>query len=113
MKQKLIKTLLVSSIAALALQANATGFNKTSPQASGKVMQANQFYDVLANTKTEQVATKFGFPDEVLTLKTPAGELEGVVWVYKSAVQQANGLKDARFVFLKGEMKYVALSDAV
>lgn len=113
MKQKLIKTLLVGGVVALALQANATGFNNTKPQASGKVMQANQFYDTLATTKTEQVATKFGFPDEILTLKTPAGELEGVVWVYKSAVQQADSLKDARFVFLKGEMKYVALSDAI
>lgn len=112
MNQKLIKSMLVGGLVAVSLQANATGFNKTMQNTEGKVMASNQFYDVLATTKSEQVATKFGFPDQILTLKTPSGEVDGVVWVYKNAVQKADGIKDARFVFIQGEMKYVALSNA-
>jgi hypothetical protein len=35
------------------------------------------------------------------------------VWVYKGAVKKADGLKDARIVFIKGKMQYFALSNAV
>lgn len=112
MNQKFMKNILLAGLIAVSTQVNATGFNKTDINSAGNVMQGKQFDEAIANTKAEEVATKFGFPDQILTLKTPQGEIEGVVWVYKSAVQKADGIKDARFVFIQGEMKYVALSNA-
>ena len=110
MTKYLNKGLLLAALVTVATQASATGFNKTEQNVTGKVMTSGQFYSTLANTKTDQVATKFGFPDQFLTMKDAKGQAEGIVWVFKNAVQKADGLKDARFVFLKGEMKYVALS---
>ena len=64
-------------------------------------------------TKPNQVATNFGSPAEMITLKSAAGEANGVVWVYHNAVLTQKSLRDARFVLINGEMKYVTLSSAV
>ncbi len=112
MTKTITKGLLVVGLVAVAAQVNANGFGKSNVSTYGNVMPGKQFDAIIANTKTEDVATKFGFPDQILTLKTPKGDVEGVVWVYKGAVEKADGLKDARIVFIEGEMKYVALSNA-
>jgi hypothetical protein len=111
MNQKFIKNILVGGFIALSLQANAAGFNKSVANADGKVMTSSKFYEILAKTKTDQITANFGVPDQMLTLKNTAGETQGVVWVYESAVKKADGLKDARFVIIQGELKYVALSN--
>lgn len=58
------------------------------------------------------MATNFGKPDEMITLKSATGEAKGVVWVYHKVVVTQKSLRDARFVLINGEMKYVTLSDA-
>ena len=79
---------------------------------STKQCASTQLYDLLKQTKPNQVATNFGNPDEMTTLKSAAGEAAGVVWVYHNAVWGQKSLHNARFVFINGEMKYVTLSDA-
>ena len=59
------------------------------------------------------MATNFGNPAEIITLKSAAGEAKGVVWVYHNAVLTQKSLRDARFFLINGEMKYVTLSNAV
>jgi hypothetical protein len=113
MNQKFMKSVLVVGLIALSMQANAAGFNKFNNKDNGKVLSSTQFYQVLATTKSDQFATKFGFPDQMKTLKNAAGETEGVVWVYRDAVHKADGMQDASFVIINGEMKYVTLSKAV
>ena len=108
---KLIKGLLVvGGFIALSLQANATGLTANS---NDKVMTSSEFYSTVANTKTQEIAANFGLPDKMFTLKNPSGVTEGVIWVYSSAVKSASGFKDARIVLIDGEMKYVAITDAI
>ena len=83
MNQKFIKSVLVGSLIAASMQTSAAGFNKDNSNKNGKVMSATQFYQVLASTKSDQLAANFGFPDQIQTLKNTAGETEGVVWVYR------------------------------
>jgi len=113
MTKDFLKGMLVAGVLVAVTQVNATGFNKLSPTANGNVMSDKQFETIMADTKSEDIAKKFGFPDQILSLNSAEGELEGVVWVYKGAVQKTDGLKDARIVFIKGKMKYFALSNAV
>lgn len=109
--RKLVKGLLVvGGFIALSLQANATGLKASN---SDKVMTSSEFYNTVAHTKTQEIAANFGFPDKMFTLKNPSGVTEGVIWVYSSAVKCADGFKDARIVLINGEMKYVAITDAV
>jgi hypothetical protein len=58
------------------------------------------------------MAVSFGFPDQIQTLKSPAGETEGVIWVYRDAVKKPEGMKDLNIVIINGEMKYVTLTNA-
>ena len=117
MKLELLKSVFLGSlvIAILtvgALNANTNNVNKMNV-VKHKPMSSTQFYDLLKKTKPNQVATNFGNPDEMITLKSAAGEAAGVVWVYHNAVLGQNSLSshDARFVLINGEMKYVTLSD--
>ena len=96
MNQKFIKSVLVGSLIAASMQTSAAGFNKDNSNKNGKVMSATQFYQVLASTKSDQLAANFGFPDQIQTLKNTAGETEGVVWVYRDAVKKTEGMQDAR-----------------
>jgi hypothetical protein len=91
--------------------ANAAGFNKTTNN-NGQVVSANQFYKILDNTKSTDVAVKFGMPDSISTLKDANGAQAGVVWTYKDAVAKDNDKLDANFVFVAGEFKYVTLSNS-
>jgi hypothetical protein len=111
MNQKFIKNILVGALVAISLQANASGFGKNTAGAVGKTMTSKEFYSKLGNTNVEQITANFGVPDQILTLKNTAGVTEGVVWVYESAVEKPEGLKDARLVIVHGKLKYVALSN--
>lgn len=91
--------------------ANATGFNKNVNN-NGKVVSANQFYDILDHTKASEVAAKFGMPDIITTLNDAKGEMAGVVWTYKNAVTKDSKELNANLVFVAGEFKYVTLSNS-
>ncbi|MES2182415.1 MAG: hypothetical protein V4493_09995 [Pseudomonadota bacterium] len=117
MKRALLGKLIISSLVASSLivgtiSANASGFNKNSAN-DGKVMSSIKFYDMVERTQPNQVATNFGKPDEIITMKNASGDVAGVVWVYHDAVLKYHGMMDANFVLVNGQMKYVTLSDAV
>ncbi|MBC7755948.1 MAG: hypothetical protein H7Z20_04740 [Bdellovibrio sp.] len=116
MKSELIKSavlggLVIGSLVALTQNASADAAN-TANSSAIKVMSPTQFYDLVKQTKPNQVASNFGKPDEMITLKSAAGEAKGVVWVYHNVVVAQKSLRDARFVLINGEMKYVTLSGA-
>ena len=111
MNQKFIKSILAIGLVAFTLQANATGFNKKVAGAAGKTMTSKVFYSKLSETSVDQITANYGVPDQILTLKSITGVTEGVVWVYESAVEMPEGLKDARLVIVHGKLKYVALSN--
>ena len=68
---------------------------------STKLMSSTQFYDLLKQTKPNQVATNFGNPDEMITLKSAAGEAAGVVWVYHNAVAWACMMRALYWLMVK------------
>ena len=116
MKLELLKvyfwgSLVIASLTVGALNTNTNNVNKVNV-VKHKAMTSTQFYDLLKQTKPNQVATNFGNPDEMITLKSAAGEAAGIVWVYHNAVLDQKNLHDARFVLINGEMKYVTLSDS-
>ena len=111
LKSAFLGSLVLGSLAAITLKASADDVTKSS-SSHIKTMSSTQFYDLLKQTKPNQVATNFGNPDEMITLKSAAGEVKGVVWVYHNAVFAEKSLHDARFVLINGEMKYVTLSSA-
>ena len=104
-------SLVIASLTVGALNTNTNNVNKVNV-VKHKAMTSTQFYDLLKQTKPNQVATNFGNPDEMITLKSAAGEAAGIVWVYHNAVLDQKNLHDARFVLINGEMKYVTLSDS-
>ncbi len=111
LKSAFLGSLVLGSLAVGSLKANADGINNK--VASHKnIMSATQFNALVKLTKPNQVATNFGNPDEMITLKNAAGQAEGVVWVYRNAVLTQKNLHDARFVLINGKMKYVTLSGA-
>jgi hypothetical protein len=111
MNRQFISTILLGGLVVISLQTQAAGFNKLN-QSIGKVMTSNQFYQVLASTKPSQVAVNFGYPDQMQTLKNTAGETEGVVWIYRDAVQTTSKKQYVHFMIINGEMKYVTLTNA-
>jgi hypothetical protein len=111
MNHNLISSVLIGGLLAVSLHASAAGFNKFNAT-NGKIMSSSEFYQVLANTKPNQVAVNFGFPDQMQTLKNTAGQTEGVVWIYRDAVKNASKMQDAHFMIIDGEMKYVTLTNA-
>lgn len=110
-KSILLGSLVLSGVAFGSFEAHASGFNQNAAH-DGKVMSAIKFQDILNKTSPNQLATNFGKPDEIVTMKNASGDVEGVMWVYHDAVLKTHGLMDARFVLVNGQMKYVTLSDA-
>ena len=111
LKSAFLGSLVIGSLVAVTVNASADGTN-TGNSSPIKAMTPAQFYDVVKHTKPNQLATNFGKPDEIITLKSAAGEAKGVVWVYHNVVLAQKSLRDARFVLINGELKYVTLSDA-
>ncbi|MGB7816779.1 MAG: hypothetical protein WBL28_10565 [Methylotenera sp.] len=116
MNQKFIKNvfingLLVGGLAVSSMQANAEGFHKGINN-NGKTISSTKFYEMLAKTKMDHLGYNFGKPDEIQTLKDTSGARVGSVWVYHDAVQKENGVRDANFVIIDGELQYATLSDA-
>jgi hypothetical protein len=111
LKSAFLGSIVIASLVAVTANssANSAGKNLSSHI---KVMSSTQFYNLVKQTKPNQVATNFGKPDEMITLKSAAGEAKGVVWVYRKAVLTQKSLHDARFVLIDGKMKYVTLSSA-
>ena len=109
LKSVFLGSLVVGSLVAITLNASTDGIGASN---SNKAMSPTQFYDLVKQTKPNQVATNFGKPDEMITLKSATGEAKGVVWVYHNVVVAQKTLRDARFVLINGEMKYVTLSGA-
>lgn len=113
-KSTLVGGLISAGLVLGSMQANAIGFQQTLKSSTGKVLSQSKFYDAVENTKPDLVARVFGYPDQILSLKKPDGELQGVVWVYRNAVKQDNGqLADARLVLIDGKLEYFALSNAI
>jgi hypothetical protein len=115
MNQKFIQSAVLGSVMFGVIifgnfDANANGFNKK-PTNNGEVISANQFYNMLDNTESTDVAVKFGIPDTITTLKDADGDQAGVVWTYKEAVSKDSEKLDANFVFVAGQFKYVTLSN--
>jgi hypothetical protein len=106
-----INSVLVSSLVVSSLQANATGFHEGLNN-NGKAISSAKFYEMLAKTKMDHLGYNFGAPDEIQTLKDTSGARVGSVWVYYNAVQKENGMQDANFVVINGELKYATLSNA-
>jgi len=111
-KSILLGSLVLTSFAFGSFSANAAGFNQNAAN-DGKVMSSIKFQDVLDNTSPNQLASNFGKPDEIVMMKNAAGDVAGVIWVYRDAVLKARGMMDASFVLINGQMRYVTLSDAV
>ena len=109
-KSTFLGGLIVAGLTLSPMQANAIGF-RHSPDSVGKVLSKAEFYETLKTIKSDEVAKVFGIPDQMLTLKKPDGELQGVVWVYRNAVKYGEGkLADARLVLIDGKLAYFALS---
>ncbi len=108
MNQTILPSILISGLLVVSLQADAAGFNKFD-NGNGKVMSSSQFYQALSETKPDQIAAKFGFPDQMQTIKSSTGETAGVEWIYRDAVQTASKKQDAHFMLINGEIKYVKL----
>lgn len=49
-------------------------------------MSSTQFYQLLAETKSDQIAVKFGFPNQIQTFRNATFETAGVKWIYRDAV---------------------------
>ena len=111
-KSIFLGSLVLTTLAFGSFKANASGFNQNEAN-DGKVMSAIKFQDILDKTSPNQLASNFGKPDEIVTMKNAAGDVAGVMWVYHDAVLKTHGLMDARFVLVNGQMKYVTLSDGV
>ena len=111
LKSVFLGSLVIASLSVGALNANTNNANKLN-LINHKTMSSTQFYDLLKQTKPNQIATNFGNPDEMITLKSAVGEAAGIVWVYHDAVLDQKILHDARFVLINGEMKYLTLSDS-
>lgn len=117
MRQELLKSLLLGGLVLATItfgsfKANAAGFNQNAAH-DGKVMSPIKFHDMVEKTLPNQVASNFGKPDEIIMMKNAAGEVAGVMWVYRDAVLKQHGMMDASFMLINGQMKYVTLSDAV
>ena len=109
--QVFINSLLLGSLVVSSIQANAVGFHEGLNN-HGKTISSAKFYEMLAKTNVDHLGYNFGKPDEIYALKDTAGAKVGSVWVYHNAVQVENAVQDARFVIIKGELQYAALSVA-
>ena len=110
-KSILIGGLVITSLSFGNLDANAAGFNKLHANA-GMVITPELFYKTVEKTKPDQFARSFGMPDSIDTMRDSAGNVAGVVWIYRDAVAKQGKMLDASLVIVNGELKYVTLSNA-
>ncbi len=108
--KSVINAVLVSGLVVSSLQANAAGFHEGNNN-NGIAISSAKFYEVLANTKTEYLGYNFGAPDEIQSLKDTLGTKVGSVWIYHDAVKKENGMQDAHFVIINGQLQFATLSD--
>jgi hypothetical protein len=116
MNQKITKNLFLGGlvVAGLALgsfEAKADNVNQQSAN-SAKMMSSEKFYSILEKTKPNQLATNFGTPDNIVSLRNAKGAVTGVVWVYHDAVLKGQAKMNANFMVVNGEFVYVSLSQA-
>lgn len=111
MHLKSIKRTIFSIAIVLSLaSANQFGMPLDDNQSHNKTMSSNEFSTRVKATQPNQVAVQFGTPDEMVAVKTSAGSVEGMVWIYRDMVAKKQRLHDARFLIINGEMKYIFLS---
>lgn len=114
MKQQLTKSILLGglvlgSLAYGVAEARIASANQSNAN-STKAMSSEKFYDILEKTKPNQLATNFGTPDNIVSMRNAAGLVTGVVWVYRDAVIKDEAIMDANFMVVNGEFIYVSLS---
>ncbi|MFM9835870.1 MAG: hypothetical protein ACKVOA_07185 [Methylophilaceae bacterium] len=108
-KLNLTKGVLITGLVIACLTANAQGFNKTRGN-TGIVITPELLHKTVAKTKPDQFALSFGMPDTIETMRDAAGNVAGVVWVYRDAVADNGKKMDANFMIVNGELKYVTLT---
>jgi hypothetical protein len=107
----LLGGLLLGGMAYNAAEARTTGTSQTSA-GNTKSMSSEKFYETLGKTKPNQVASNFGIPDKIVSIRNAAGEVTGVMWVYHDAVIKGESKMNANFMIVNGEFIYVSLSEA-
>ena len=116
MKQQLTNSILLGGLllGGMAYQPAEARVAGTSQPSAGKSrsMSSEQFYETLGKTKPNQVATNFGMPDNIVSIRNSAGEVTGVMWVYHDAVTKGETKLNANFMIVNGEFIYVSLSEA-
>jgi len=116
MKQKLtngilLGGLLIGGLAYSTVEARTAGTSQPSID-NTKTMSSEQFYEILEKTKPNQLATNFGTPDSIVSIRNSAGDVTGVMWVYHDAVIKDETKMNANFMIVNGEFIYVSLSEA-
>ncbi|MGQ0442830.1 MAG: hypothetical protein ACT4OH_05190 [Methylophilaceae bacterium] len=116
MKKQLTKSLLLGSLVLSSLVFGTFNINaadyKLPISHDAKLMSSEKFYSILETTKPNEVASNFGMPDNIISMRNAAGVVTGVVWVYHNAVLKEQAKLDANFALVNGEFKYVTLSNA-
>jgi len=107
----LLGGLLLGGMAYQPAEARAAATNRPNV-GNTKSMSSEQFYETLGKTKPNQVATNFGIPDNIVSIRNAAGAVTGVMWVYHNAVVKGDAKMNANFMIVNGEFIYVSLSDA-
>lgn len=75
-----------------------------------KSLSSTQFFKEVAIVNENQLPATFGLPDQIKTLKSADGNVEGVLWVYNGMVTNGTNKRDALFVLIDGKMKYATLA---
>jgi len=116
MKQKLTNSILLGGLLlgglAYGTAEARTGATNQSSVGNAKTMSSEKFYDILEKTKPNQLATNFGIPDNIVSIRNAAGVVTGVMWVYHDAVIKGETKMNANFMIVNGEFIYVSLSEA-
>jgi hypothetical protein len=116
MKQQLTSSILLGGLLLGGMAYNpaeARPARSGQPSASNtKSMSSEKFYETLGKTKPNQVATNFGIPDNIVSIRNAAGAVTGVMWVYHGAVTKGEAKMNANFMIVDGEFIYVSLSEA-
>jgi len=110
-KNVMLGGVVVGSLALASFQASAKSIEQSNAD-NAHLMTSSQFYSLLEKTKPNQVASNFGTPDHIVSMRNSAGEVTGVVWVYRAAVLNDQAKLDANFMVVNGEFIYVSLTKA-
>jgi len=113
MNQKLTNSILLGGLLLGGLaygpaEARTIGSNQSN--SNPRTMSSEKFYDTLGKTKPNQLATNFGIPDNIVSIRNSAGVVTGVMWVYHDAVKKGEATMNANFMIVNGEFIYVSLS---